>query len=330
MVLWKGRLQFKQYIPLKRSRFGIKIYCLCEDTGYTYRFHVYTGKENPNQEIYTVLPADAQGLAKTEQIVVHLMLPLLDKGYQLYTDNFYTSERLCKYLDAHCTGCCGTVRSSRVPPAVRRAAVRKGETAAYRSGNILCVKYSDKRDVYMMSNLHQETTTRKRVRGRHEVFVQKPDCIIDYNNHMGGVDRIDQMLAPYNATRKTLKWYRKLAVHFIQLGMLNAYILYEKDAGNKQLSFLKFQSAVIEGLLSCGEVDVPKNETAIRLSGRHFLEQTPMRPTGNKRLTKRCRVCYKKGVRKDVVYICAKCPSQPALCPIPCFQDYHTKMDYSA
>jgi len=45
LLLWKGRLHFKQYIPLKRSRFGIKLFMLCEDGGYTYRFQVYTGKD---------------------------------------------------------------------------------------------------------------------------------------------------------------------------------------------------------------------------------------------------------------------------------------------
>ena len=45
LLLWKGRLHFKQYIPLKRSRFGIKLFMLCEDGGYTYRFRVYTGKD---------------------------------------------------------------------------------------------------------------------------------------------------------------------------------------------------------------------------------------------------------------------------------------------
>jgi len=49
LLLWKGRLVFKQYLPLKRSRFSIKLFKLCESsTGYTYRFHVpvYVGKDN--------------------------------------------------------------------------------------------------------------------------------------------------------------------------------------------------------------------------------------------------------------------------------------------
>jgi len=46
LLLWKGRLLFKQYPPPKQSRFGIKLYKLCESsTGYVYTFYVYVGKD---------------------------------------------------------------------------------------------------------------------------------------------------------------------------------------------------------------------------------------------------------------------------------------------
>jgi hypothetical protein len=32
LTLWKGRLSFRQYIPLKSSKFGIKSYKLCESS----------------------------------------------------------------------------------------------------------------------------------------------------------------------------------------------------------------------------------------------------------------------------------------------------------
>jgi len=44
-LLWKGRVVFKQYLPLKRARFGIKLFCLCKDSGYMCRFRVYKGKQ---------------------------------------------------------------------------------------------------------------------------------------------------------------------------------------------------------------------------------------------------------------------------------------------
>lgn len=48
---------------------------------------------------------------------------------------------------------------------------------------------------------------------------------------MGAVDKQDQMLEPYSAARKTMKWYRKLAFHLLQLAMLNSHILYQKSGG---------------------------------------------------------------------------------------------------
>ncbi|KAK7494474.1 hypothetical protein BaRGS_00014366 [Batillaria attramentaria] len=64
LLLWKGRLIFRQYIPLKHARFGIKIYLCCESDGevkgsgrYCYRLKVYAGREDPVNEIQPVLEA---------------------------------------------------------------------------------------------------------------------------------------------------------------------------------------------------------------------------------------------------------------------------------
>jgi len=40
--------------------------------------------------------------------------------------------------------------------------------------------------------------------------VVKPACVLDYNQHMGGVDRSDQIAKYYTFTRKTNKWWLKL------------------------------------------------------------------------------------------------------------------------
>jgi hypothetical protein len=44
LLLWKGRLSFKQYIKSKRHRFGIKLYILCDcETNFILNFSVYIG-----------------------------------------------------------------------------------------------------------------------------------------------------------------------------------------------------------------------------------------------------------------------------------------------
>lgn len=46
LFAWKGRLGFRQYVPSKRLRYGIKIYKLCESvSGYVWNFLIYCGKD---------------------------------------------------------------------------------------------------------------------------------------------------------------------------------------------------------------------------------------------------------------------------------------------
>jgi len=40
ILKFKGRVVFRQYIPKKRKHFGIKIYKLCDESGYTYDMSV--------------------------------------------------------------------------------------------------------------------------------------------------------------------------------------------------------------------------------------------------------------------------------------------------
>ena len=133
----------------------------------------------------------------------------------------------------------------------------------------------------------------------------------------------DQLIAPYDAKRKTLKWHRKLAVHLLQLVMVNAFTLYKKS--HPTARFLKFQTDVISSLVFdvALEPDTTKSEELARLTERDLLSHTPETAKGSRKnfLTRRCRVCHKNGVRKEVTYVCDQYSSHPALCPVPC---YHT------
>jgi hypothetical protein len=45
IVLYKGRVVFRQYIPKKHIRFGIRIYKLCDSVSCTYDMSVYLDKQ---------------------------------------------------------------------------------------------------------------------------------------------------------------------------------------------------------------------------------------------------------------------------------------------
>ena len=106
LVLFKGRLSFRQFIRTKRARFGIKIYQLCTSSGVLLDFLIYHG--NSAAEL-TQLP----DFLTTEKIPITLLQPYLNNGHILFTDNFYTTPRLAQYLLLNGTALVGTVRPNR-------------------------------------------------------------------------------------------------------------------------------------------------------------------------------------------------------------------------
>ena len=78
LLLWKGKLLFKQYIALERAILGIKMFSLCETTGYLWNSYVYLGKvaEAAATDMEMVMK-----LGKSGAVISRLMEGLLGKGY---------------------------------------------------------------------------------------------------------------------------------------------------------------------------------------------------------------------------------------------------------
>ncbi|KAM9316151.1 piggyBac transposable element-derived protein 4-like [Gastrophryne carolinensis] len=327
LLLFKGRIIFRQYIPSKRARYGIKFYKLCESsTGYTKFFRIYEGRDT-----HLDPPGCPVDLSISGKIVWELMTPLLGRGYHLYVDNFYSSIPLFRALYSLDTPACGTINRNRkgLPRSMLQKKLNRGESYALRSGELLAVKYMDKKNVIMLTSIHDESVMNVRQRGPRAPS-QKPRCIKDYNKFMGGVDKTDQILTYYNATRKSRAWYKKVAIHLVQMATYNSFVVFKAAVPGSNLSFIKYQQQLLPALLFGDTEEAPQvtaSDNEARLVGKHFIKCIPD-IGGKKYPQKACRVCRKHGIRKDVRYYCPKCPSQPGLCFEHCFEAYHTQVDY--
>jgi hypothetical protein len=196
LLLWKGRLSMKQYIPLKRARFGIKSYALCEsESGYIWNAMIHIGTAMQ-------LDGDFDDL-KSSRIVMTLARELLGKGYCLFLDNWYSSPALYRQLKLNLTDAVGTVRLHRKGmPADLKQKIKRGETMARFTEDLMAMKWMDKKDVTILSTYH--TSTMETVTKR-DVEKEKPSAVLTYNKHMGAVDVGDQMLAAYAIERKRTK-----------------------------------------------------------------------------------------------------------------------------
>jgi len=85
IVKFKGRVLFKEYIRKKRKSFGIKMFKLCDSTGYTYDMNVYFGKDRQRA---------AQHLTATHATVTNLARGVEGCAHKLYMDDFFSSPEL--------------------------------------------------------------------------------------------------------------------------------------------------------------------------------------------------------------------------------------------
>ena len=70
-------------------------------------------------------------------MVINLSSELSNKGYNIYTDNFYTSPALFSELVDNGFEACGTVRNDRkgIPKDFQKVTLSKGNTQHYKYNN---------------------------------------------------------------------------------------------------------------------------------------------------------------------------------------------------
>lgn len=310
MMLWRGRLFFRQYIKNKKHKYGIKLYELCESDGLVMKIKIYSGKSEETDN----------NLGHTAGVVLHLLEDYLDKGYTVYMDNFYNSVTLTKLLNTRKTYVCGTLRNNRKgnPKDVVNRKLKKGECIWQQNGPVIVCKWKDKRDVLSISNMHAVEMVE--VSNRNGKISMKPNIIRDYNNGMSGIDRSDQMLSYYSSLRKTIRWPKKISLHIIEIYIHNAHRIFQKITSSK-IKLIKFREEFVVALI--GEEIQPVSKK-IRLPELHYLESLP--PTEKKqRPTKPCRICTQAKKRRETRYFCPACKEKPALCVEDCFKKFHVQ-----
>lgn len=338
-IAFKGRVSFKVYNPQKPNKFGMKVFVLSDSqNGYIYDFLPYFGKEDliPNSK-----------LLKTTQIVKLLSQAVVMKdpdnpttGLHVYTDRYYTSPELASELLGMNCYLTGTVMMNRtgMPKNLkaRTKKLKKGEILSERKGNLLVISWRDKRVVNLLStkskgSRNEKTSVPSKWPGKPAT--DKPNVIIDYIKHMGGVDRSDHFIASYHFIRRTKKWYRKYFFWLFEVALVNAYILYNevnKRNQNKAMSHIEFRRSLVRDLVADRVSNKPKRRKTgrpaqgpreERLHGRHFLRKRDKKWA-------RCVVCAKRGLRRESAFVCKTCTDEPALHPDSCFEDYHTKQNY--
>uniref|UniRef100_A0A1A9WYG9 PiggyBac transposable element-derived protein domain-containing protein n=1 Tax=Glossina brevipalpis TaxID=37001 RepID=A0A1A9WYG9_9MUSC len=326
MILWRGRLTLRQDIKKnKKTKFGVKVYELCESHGAVLRILVDCGKSDHlvNRRNYTT------------SVVLSLMDGFLDKGHVIYTDSFYNSVALTATLSLRSTYICGILRSNRQgnPEELIKQKLKKGEHNWQRSGSVVVCKWRDRSHILTISNMHkiemiQIVNQSEKLKLRLTVL---PNVLRDYIKGMAGADRLDQMMSFQSSLRKTLRWHKNIAIHVVETMVYNAYVFYSQQVGHKLKKFLQFREEVILHLLDTKQstrlIQSPSSSPNIgqNQSSLHYLDSLP--PTKKKKgPTRQCKVCAQKNIRRETRYYCPTCRNEPSLCIGICYKTYHEQL----
>lgn len=320
MIPFRGRLGFRQYIPGKRHKYGVKVFKLCDRKGYTHSLSVYQGKHDRNPET-----------SLSTEVVMTLCENYLDHGRVVVTDNFYTSIDLAQRLLNRKTHTVGTLRKNRkgTPKEIIKEKLKTGEIAGRENNSgIVIAKWKDKREVYILSTYHTLDITNTGKKNRKREDIVKPQSIIDYNSGKAGIDLSDQLSSYSTCVRKSLRWYHKVATELLMgTTVVNSFIVYKCGNPDKKISITQYREELVSSLLS-----LERENDRLQINKQkhsHVIEETGEKCKRNRKIRKRCTNCYKKNsvehgfqlaakMTKKVTTFCSSCPDKPFIC-MKCF-----------
>ncbi|XP_053372688.1 piggyBac transposable element-derived protein 4-like [Mercenaria mercenaria] len=326
MIKFTGKLSFRQYMPAKPIKRGIKIWMLCDsNSAYLSKFEVYLGRNTYNGE-------NGLGYNVVTKLTDHLRLT----HRHIFFDNFFTSVPLMKQLLDNGLYACGTVRTNCVgfPAELKKPnnVKNRGEFKVLQKGDtpLTASVWKDKKHVHHLSTLSQpdETPLATRRAGADVLQLRQPHSVSAYNRFMGGVDLHDQLRMKYDVGRNSKKWWKYLFWFLLNCSIVNSFIMFKMVSRRinkrKRINHLDFRLELVRDLIGGYS---KRKRSGIVLDYPGLVDVQNIHGHVNGRLPgpkRRCQYHMKQlNARRETVYGCTVCNVH--LCKEGCHHRYHNQ-----
>ena len=120
-------------------------------------------------------------------------------------------------------------------------------------GSVRVIRWNDNSICTLISTMGSGYPVAKVLRWDKEeekyIEVECPGMVKYYNAHMGGVDKLDALIAFYRIFLRSRKWYHRLFFHFIDVCVVNSWLKYRRDyaaciGDDKYLSLYDFKMSI--------------------------------------------------------------------------------------
>lgn len=308
LISFRGRCKFRQYIPSKPAKYGLKIFALVDARNYYIKnLEIYPGKQPSGPYCVSNKPYD---------VVNRIVQPISKTNRNVTFDNWFTSYELVEHLlIEHKLTSVGTVRKNKrqVPPEFTKT--RGVEVFSSRFGfqkDITLVSHVPKKNkiVLLMSSLHHDDNIDESTGEK-----KKPEINTYYNLTKCGVDVADELSASYNACRNSKKWPLTIFYSILNMSAINGAIIYRinSNSNQKRRHYLKnLGLALVSDHLKTRQ-NVTRLPRDVRKKIGIFTEQSSEEPPIKRpNVRKRCQVCPANKDRKTN-HTCQSCNKY--ICP---------------
>ena len=307
LVAFRGRCSFRQYIPNKPAKYGIKIQAMADARTYhTCKMEVYAAKQPDGP-----FKVDNSSFA----VVTRLISEISGSGRNVTFDNWYTSYPLVvSLLHDHKLSAVGTLRKNKreIPDEFLSAKNRAACDSMFGFGdNVTLVSYvpqtKQKKNVVLYSSMHHDDKI-----DPESGDTKKPEIITFYNSTKGGVDMVDQMAGKYDTSRNSRRWSLTVFYALLNVFTINAYILYCHNPENKlnRRLFIKSVSMLLVQEALKGRLQNIHLSRDLRSGIRRMLPELEESSTSSQASTsnraKRCALCERSRDCK-VKTLCTTC-----------------------
>lgn len=312
---FRGRCNFRQYIPSKPNKYGIKIYALVDSqVFYLYNLEIYAGLQPEGMYRISNKPTD---------VVLRLCQPIYGSGRNVTADNWFTSIELVEELRSRSLSYVGTIKKNKrqIPTEFIIGAGRAVNSSLFGfRKNLTMASYIPKKGkcVILVSSLHEDKSIDPDTRDK-----QKPSIITYYNSTKGGVDTTDKLCASYNVARNVRRWPMVIFFAMINMSGINAQVIYfgnDEDVVRRKVFLKKLSHELVLPQISRRSASTSGIHRSLQDNLKRFRPQEEEENqddnvVGSKR--KRCQTCTMK--RRLTKYNCENCKKPICLIHIKSF-----------
>lgn len=326
----RARCKFRQYMPNKPGKYGIKIFWCCDSkTAYPLKGEVYVGRQPGSA---SVTPKNA-----TKELVKRLVSPWINSGRSVTTDNYFTDVELAEDLLGLRTTLVGTIRKNKrdIPQELQPCRLRTENSSIFAfDRQLTLVSYVPRKGkaVILLSSLHHD------MRVSEEVH-KKPEIIMYYNETKGGVDRMDQMVQTYSCKRKINRWPMAVFFNIIDVAGIAAFIIWttknpqwnDNKRCRRRIFLQQLGRSLVDAHLNQRRQNPYAFQRGVRLA-MSILDTTIASPVKTKSADgkrRRCHLCPRQRDRK-VATTCSTChfsccPDHHEIICSSCLESTHDK-----